>query len=236
MKITDIRPYPGNPRLNDAAVDSVARSLAEYGFRQPIVVDPEYVIVVGHTRFKAALKLGFQQVPVHVATDLTPEQIRAYRIADNQTATLAEWNYDLLPIELGALKDADYDLSLLGFDPDELHKLLTGGEPADGLCDPDDVPEPPEAISQPGDLWLLGEHRLPRHRQREGLANDDLSPEEFSDFLESFVRHATTKVHGDTYVVLGASEWPTLDRTLRSAGFHWSATIIWCKDIFVLGR
>src|SRR5262245_16935792 len=120
MNVADIRPYANNPRHNDDAVEAVARSLSEYGFRQPTVVDPEYVIVVGHTRYKAAVKLGLQQVPVHVATDLTPEQIRAYRIADNQTATLAEWNYDLLPIELGALKHADYDLAFLGFDPDEL--------------------------------------------------------------------------------------------------------------------
>jgi DNA modification methylase len=158
--ITDVKPYPGNPRDNDDAVDAVAASLREFGFRQPIVVDAEGVIVVGHTRYKAALKLGLEKVPVHVATDLTPEQIRAYRIADNQTASLATWDYDLLPIELAGLKQANYDLALLGFDADELAKLL---DPTlkDGLTDPDEVPEPPdEAITRPGDLWVLGDHRL----------------------------------------------------------------------------
>ena len=158
--IDDITPYESNPRVNDQAVDAVAASLAEFGFRQPIVVDGDGVIIVGHTRWKAAKKLGLAKVPVHVATDLSPEQIKAYRIADNQTATLAEWDFDLLPIELKDLQGADYDLSLLGFGSEELAKLLDG-EATEGLTDPDQVPEPPdEAITQPGDIWVLGEHRL----------------------------------------------------------------------------
>lgn len=159
-KISDVTPYPGNPRLNDDAIDAVAASLKEFGFRQPIVVDGEGVIVCGHTRYKAAQKLGLEKVPVHVAKELSPEQVRAYRIADNQTASLATWNYDLLPIELAGLKEANYDLGLLGFDPDELAKLL---DPTakDGLTDPDQVPEPPDdAVTRPGDLWVLGDHRL----------------------------------------------------------------------------
>jgi ParB-like chromosome segregation protein Spo0J len=154
--IDDIRPYESNPRQNDQAVDAVATSLREFGFRQPIVVDPDGVIIVGHTRWKAAKKLGLAKVPVHVARDLSPEQVRAYRLADNQTATLSEWNYELLPIELKDLQAADFDLSLLGFDEKELAKLLDGGVQA-GLTDPDEVPMlPDEAITKPGDLWLLG--------------------------------------------------------------------------------
>src|ERR1041384_8254867 len=101
-----IKPYEKNPRINDAAVDAVAESIRRFGFRQPIVIDAEGVIVCGHTRYRAAQKLALTEVPVHIATDLTPEQIRAYRIADNKTAELAEWNLDLLPIELAELKDA----------------------------------------------------------------------------------------------------------------------------------
>ena len=158
--VSDVKPYPNNPRTNDDAVDAVAGSIREFGFRQPIVVDSEGVIIVGHTRWKAAQKLGLERVPVHVATDLTPDQIRAYRIADNKTNELAEWNLELLPIELGALQAANFDLGLLGFDEDELATLLSGDLKA-GECDPDDVPLPPdEAITQPGDLWLLGDHRL----------------------------------------------------------------------------
>ena len=99
--IGKITPYPGNPRLNDDAVSAVAASIREFGVRQPIVVDAEGVITCGHTRWKAAQHLGLEKVPLHVAKDLTPEQIKAYRIADNKTAELAKWNYDLLAIELG---------------------------------------------------------------------------------------------------------------------------------------
>lgn len=174
-ELSNIKPYSNTPRLNDDAVDSVAASIREFGFRQPIVVDAEGVIICGHTRFKAAQKLGLEKVPVHVAKDLSPEQIKAYRIADNKTAELAEWNYDLLPIELSELQAANYDLGLLGFDQEELAKLLDPGL-KDGLCDPDEVPEPPdEAITQPGDLWLLGEHRL--------LCGDSSKPEDVDRLL-----------------------------------------------------
>src|SRR5262249_55526453 len=118
------------------------------------------VIIVGHTRWKAAQKLGLAEVPVHVATGLTPAQIKAYRIADNQTAQLAEWDFELLPLELAALQEMDFDLGLLGFGQDELTKILNPNL-KEGLGDPDLVPEPPdEATTQAGDLWLLGNHRL----------------------------------------------------------------------------
>ena len=158
--LAEIKPYEKNPRLNDQAVEAVARSIREFGFRQPIVVDADGVIVVGHTRWKAAAKLGLERVPVHVARELTPEQAKAYRIADNKTSDLATWNLELLSGELAELQALDVDLGLLGFDEDELAKLL-GGDIESGLTDPDDIPEPPdEAITQPGDLWLMGEHRL----------------------------------------------------------------------------
>lgn len=165
MKVTlrplsEIKPYENNPRLSDAAVGAVAESIRLFGFRQPIVVDGDGVIVCGHVRWRAAQQLGLDKVPVHVATDLTPEQVRAYRITDNKTADLATWNLELLPIELAELQGAGIDWALLGFDGDELAMLL-GGEIKEGLTDPDDVPAPPdEAITQPGDLWILGDHRL----------------------------------------------------------------------------
>jgi DNA modification methylase len=159
-KTTDIKPYDKNPRDNDAAVEAVAHSIRKYGFRQPIVVDKDGVIIVGHTRLKAALKLGLMEVPVHVATDMTPEQIKAYRIADNKVAELASWDMELLPIELSELRGMDVDLELLGFSTEELEKML-GATGTEGLTDPDAVPAPPdEAITQLGDLWILGEHRL----------------------------------------------------------------------------
>jgi DNA modification methylase len=173
--ISELKPYPNNPRINDDAVDTVAGSIKEFGFRQPIVVDTDGVIICGHTRFKAAQKLGLEIVPVHVATDLTADQIKAYRIADNKSSELADWNFDLLPIELGELQTAGFDLSLLGFDSDELLKLMSG-DVAEGITDPDDVPAPPDkAVTQPGDLWILGDHRL--------LCGDSSKPEDLDRLM-----------------------------------------------------
>jgi ParB-like chromosome segregation protein Spo0J len=161
--IDSIRPYEKNPRVNDDAVDAVAASLKEFGFRSPIVVDGDGVIICGHTRLKAAQKLGLAKVPVHVAKDLTPDQVKALRIADNKTSDLSDWDYDILPIELAELQDAGFDLGILAFDEDELSKLLSA-EPTEGLTDDDAVPEPPkEAITQPGDLWLLGAYTVCPH-------------------------------------------------------------------------
>jgi DNA modification methylase len=180
-KLADIRPYANNPRLNDEAVDAVAASIQEFGFRQPIVIDAEGVIIVGHTRWKAAQKLGLDEVPVHVATDLSSAQLKAYRIADNQSATIAEWDFKLLPLELEGLKEMEFDLGLLGFSSEELTEILA--PPAvDGLTDPDDVPEPPdEATTQPGDLWILGNHRL--------LCGDSSNPADVDRLLDGAVIH-----------------------------------------------
>ncbi len=103
VNIDQIHPYDRNPRVNDKAIDAVAASLQEFGFRQPIVVDADNIIIAGHTRWKAAQKLGLKKVPVHVATELTPEQVRAYRIADNRTNEFADWDYQNLNVELDAL-------------------------------------------------------------------------------------------------------------------------------------
>ena len=174
-KLSEITPYENNPRQNDAAVDAVAASIREFGFRQPIVVDTQGIIICGHTRYKAAQKLGLEKVPVHVAKDLTPAQIKAYRIADNKSAELADWNYELLPIELSELKGMDFDLGLLGFSTDELAELLDTGV-KDGLTDPDEIPLPPdEAITKPGDLWILGNPRL--------LCGDSGKPEDLDRLL-----------------------------------------------------
>ena len=142
-----VKPYEANPRLNDKAVEAVVKSIREFGFRQPIVVDTDGVIVVGHTRWKAAKKLGLKTVPVHVAKDLTPEQARAYRLADNKTAERAEWDVELLPIELGQLRDGGFDLKLIGFSDKELAEHL--GEYDTDLGDPLDPDDPGATIRCP---------------------------------------------------------------------------------------
>lgn len=112
--IKSIRPYEKNPRRNDEAVDAVAASIREFGWQQPIVVDKDGVIIAGHTRYKAAKKLKCDTVPVVVADDLTEDQVKAYRLADNKTGELAEWDTALLGEELAEL--ADFDMSQFGFD------------------------------------------------------------------------------------------------------------------------
>lgn len=184
--LADIKPDVNNPRVNDAAVDAVAASIETFGFRQPLVVDEEGVIIVGHTRFKAALKLGLEKVPVHVAVGLSPAQAQAYRLADNQTASLSSWDEDNLPIELAQLQALDFDLNLTGFSSEELLRLL-GSEPNAGWTDPDAIPEPPdEPMSQPGDLWLLGKHRL--------LCGDSSKAEDVDRLLGGAIVHL---VHTD---------------------------------------
>jgi DNA modification methylase len=159
-KLTEITPYPNNPRINDEAVAAVAASIRQFGFRQPIVVDQKGEIICGHTRWKAAQLLGLDVVPVHMVVDLTAEQIRAYRLADNRTAEIATWDVEKLPAELLALLEADIDVTQFGFSDEEIRTLLDPGAQG-GLTDPDDVPQPPDApVTRPGDLWLLGEHRL----------------------------------------------------------------------------
>jgi DNA modification methylase len=160
FNLDDIKPYDKNPRSNDQAVAAVAASIREFGFRQPIVIDERSEIVVGETRYKAARLLGLKQVPVHVAIGLTPAQLKAYRIADNKTAELAEWDHDRLVQELADLQELQFDIDVTGFSADELQALL-GVDPVPGLCDADAVPEPPETpVTQSGDLWILGDHRL----------------------------------------------------------------------------
>jgi len=158
--ITSIKPYENNPRkLSETAIEKVAMSLKEYGFRQPIVVDKDRIIVAGHTRFRASKKLGLKQVPVSIIDNLTDEQINAYRIADNRTAEESEWDNELLKMEIKELEAKDFKLDLLGFNDEQLNDILF--EEKQGLTDEDEVPETPEEpISKLGDIWKLGNHRV----------------------------------------------------------------------------
>ena len=159
--IDKVTPYANNPRrLGEHAVAKVAASLAAYGWRQPIVVDADGVVIAGHTRLLAARHLGQDTVPVHVARDLSPAQVKAYRIADNRAAQENTWDAGLLSMEVLDLKAMSADLDALGFDSDELTAALAPA-PVEGRTDPDAVPDtPPVPTTKPGDLWLLGQHRI----------------------------------------------------------------------------
>ena len=116
IKVTELKVYDNNPRNNEPAIESVANSIKEFGFKVPIIIDKNNVIIAGHTRKLAAEQLGMEKVPCIIADDLTPEQIKAYRLVDNKTAELAEWDFDLLEKELEELIAFDFDMTQFGFD------------------------------------------------------------------------------------------------------------------------
>src|SRR4051812_45170033 len=153
-------PHARNARTHsDAQVAQIAGSIGEFGFVNPVLVGDDGVIVAGHGRVLAARKLGLTEAPVIVLAHLSPTQRRALMIADNQIATQAGWNEEMLAAELAALRDEDVDLGLLGFDEGELDRLLDGA--ADEGEDADEAPEPPsDPVSRPGDLWICGQHRV----------------------------------------------------------------------------
>lgn len=155
-------PYARNPRTHsDAQVAQIAASIAEFGFLNPILVDTKAGIITGHGRLLAARKLGLTEVPVIVLDHLSEAQKRAYVIADNKLAENAGWDDEMLRVEIEALQDESFDVSLLGFEDEELARLLAAQDAVEGLTDEDAVPELPEnPASRTGDLWVLGEHRL----------------------------------------------------------------------------
>ena len=159
--IAKISRYQRNPRIcPQEAIEAVAASIRDFGWKVPLVVNRKGRIITGHTRYEAALSLGLAEVPVIVADDLTKAQQRAYRIADNKLAEATSWDEALLVEELATLIAMEIDPALTGFSAEELSALLAP-PPTAGLCDPDELVEPPvEPISEPGDLWLLGSHRL----------------------------------------------------------------------------
>lgn len=151
LTLDQIKPYDHNPRDNDGAVDAVAASIKNFGFKVPIIIDKDQTIVAGHTRFKAAKKLGLQSVPCILADDLTEEQVRAFRLADNKVGELAGWDFDLLNMELAGIEELD--MTQFGFeDPEELE----GPEEVHET----EVPENVQSRTVLGDVWELGGHRL----------------------------------------------------------------------------
>tara|TARA_Y100000004_G_scaffold196968_1_gene269015 strand:- start:373 stop:1554 length:1182 start_codon:yes stop_codon:yes gene_type:complete len=157
IEIEKLIPYHNNPR-KDQAVDKVASSINEYGFQQPIVVDKNMVLIVGHTRLMGAKKLGLKKVPVTIA-NLSESKAKAYRIADNRLNEDSAWDFDLLDIEIKNLLDDDYNIDLLGFDLSELDNLLKNDK--EYLTGEDEIPEPPkEPKSKLGDIYKLGQHKI----------------------------------------------------------------------------
>lgn len=159
MKLRDVFPYRHNPRIIKTAVPKVMVSLKEFGWQQPIVVDTNMVIICGHVRHAAAKRLGMTEVPVHVADNLSPEKVRAYRLADNRLGQEAIWDDQLLKLEMGELQMGGWDLLISGFEQKEIDRLLI--KRTKGLVDPDAIPGAPRVPRvKPRDVWRLGVHTL----------------------------------------------------------------------------
>ena len=153
LKLSDIKPYEKNPRKNNEAVKYVAKSIKEFGFKVPIVIDKDNVIIAGHTRYKAAKRLKMKEVPTIIADDLTDEQVKAFRLADNKVAEKAEWDFDLLPFELDDI--VNIDMAEFGFDD-----IFDDSEPTEVQEDDFEIEPPKEPKAKLGDIYQLGRHRL----------------------------------------------------------------------------
>jgi len=155
--IERLRDYPRNPRKNDAAVDRMCTSIGEFGFKIPCLVRSDGEVVDGHLRLKAARKLGITEIPVILCDEWTPVQVKAFRLMVNRSVTWADWDEELLALELHDIQELDFDLSFTGFDPGEIDKLLTLDDDEKANAAP---PLPESPVSRLGDLWLLGSHRV----------------------------------------------------------------------------
>jgi DNA modification methylase len=160
--VGNLTKYESNSRLHsDEQIDQIVRSIQEYGFTNPILIDENGLIIAGHGRLEAAKRCGLNEVPCIVLDGLSDDQKAAYVIADNKLALNASWDFDILRAEFDKLKGADFDLELTGFDLEEIGTLFDDDNIIEGLCDENATPSAPfEPKTKPGDIWLLGDHRL----------------------------------------------------------------------------
>ncbi len=156
-KIERLVEYPRNPRKNDKAVDRMCASIREFGFKIPVLARSDGEVVDGHLRLKAARKLGVTEIPVILCDEWTPAQVKAFRLMVNRSVTWAAWDEELLALELQEIQEADFDLSLTGFDPGEIDGLLALEDEEKANAAP---PLPESPVSRVGDLWVLGQHRI----------------------------------------------------------------------------
>lgn len=271
MNITDIRtcdlkPYENNPRLNEDAVDLVAASIDEFGFKQPIVVDKDLIIIAGHTRWKAAQKLGLETVPCIQADDLTPAQVKAYQLADNKVAEAAQWDLDALQFELEELDNVDFDMEPFGFETETFDEQIAEDDNFEA-----ELPTTP--MTRSGQLWLLGKHRLmvgdstkrqdveklcsdatvdmivtdpPYNIDYTGgtkdamkIENDNWGDDEgFIEFLKAAFENMRDqlKAGGSFYIWYASTQSKNFLEAAERAGLNIRQTLIWNKNTFSLGR
>lgn len=264
--INEVIPYEKNPRINDNAVPAVMKSIEEFGFKVPIVIDKNGTIVTGHTRLKAAKKLGMKTVPCIVADDLTPEQIKAFRLADNKVAEAAEWDMELLNEELDGI--VDIDMSDFNFSD------ITDSPSSEDVVEDDDenIELPSEPKTRLGDIWVIGRHKLmcgdatsedvlkrlmggdkadmyltdpPYNVAYKGktedkltIQNDSMEDSAFYQFLvDSFVAADSVMNEGAAFYVWHAdSEGYNFRGACRAVEWELRECLIWNKNTMVLGR
>lgn len=262
LKISDLKPYEKNPRKNDEAVKYVAESIKQFGFKVPVVVDRENIIVAGHTRWKAAKKLGLSEVPCIIADDLTDEQIKAFRLADNKVAEKAEWDFDLLAFELDDI--IDINMTDFGFEDME--------EAEDAVEDDYEVELPEEPKSKLGDIYQLGRHRLmcgdstnvtdveklmdgtladmlltdpPYNVDYEGktkdklkIENDKMDNDSFRQFLVDAFSNADMSIKPGAvfYIWHADSEGYNFRGACFEVGWKVRQCLIWNKNTMIMGR
>ena len=260
MDINLLIPYENNPRNNDKAVDVVAKSIKEFGFKVPIIIDKNNVIVAGHTRLKAAKKLGLKDVPVIVADDLTDDQIKAFRLADNKTGEVATWNDEML---LEELKNINLDMTMFNFEEPLIEEE----------SEEFDIDEAVESVKTPvakrGEIWCLGNHRLMcgdsttddvlklmggsladlylsdppynvavSNSQGMTIENDNMGNEEFCEFLtKAFYQVERVLKKGAAFYVFHAdTEGLNFRKALLDNGLPIKQNLIWVKNQFIMGR
>jgi DNA modification methylase len=261
-KPSELSTYENNPRHNDAAVDAVANSIKEFGFKVPIVITKDHVIIAGHTRLKASLLLGLASVPCIVADDLTEAQIKAFRLADNKTAELATWDFSKLQEELEHI-----DMDMLQFGFEDLHSDVPDNASDDDFDPTDEMSETP--FSKLGDIYLLGNHRVmcgdstkkedvqillagqkidmiftdpPYNVDYEGTAGKIMNDKMEDNAFYLFLLHAfqnmfdSIKSGGAIYVCHAATEMKNFLLSYLEAGFKYAEQLIWEKNALVLGR
>ncbi len=266
IRTCDLKPYENNPRINEDAVDLVAASIDEFGFKQPIVVDKDLIIIAGHTRWKAAQKLGLETVPCIQADDLTPAQVKAYRLADNKVAEAAQWDLDALQFELEGLDNMGFDMEPFGFETETFTEQIAEDDNFEA-----ELPTAP--MTRSGQLWLLGKHRLmvgdstkrqdveklcsdatvdmvvtdpPYNIDYTGgtkdamkIENDNWGDDEgFIEFLKAAFENMRDqlKAGGSFYIWYASTQSKNFLEAAERAGLNIRQTLIWNKNTFSLGR
>ena len=266
LSVADLIPYENNPRDNDGAVDYVAKSIKEFGFKVPIVVDKNYIVVAGHTRLKASKKLGLEKVPVIIADDLSDEKIKAFRVADNKVAEIAVWKEEELHQELTELEEMLFDMTEFGFD--DIGELNEEEVEEDNF----EIVEPNQPKSKYGQVYKLGNHRLmcgdstkqedvnklmgetkadlfitdpPYNVDYTGktedaltIENDKMADSDFRAFLKDAFSTANEVMKGGAvfYIWHADSEGYNFRGACHDIGWTVRQCLIWDKNSMVMGR